>query len=652
MKSIKAFNILLLFVLLFLININFSFSQKKYTGLEVGLGLGPNFNFHNSSFTHFEGYPNCCSEFKSGFGIGYSINTFLTYYPNTKIFDKKWGLNFGLSYDDISGTMSVEDFFANIIVGNEVKKGISEHKLVTDLNLISFAPEMLITPVETFPLEVAVGFRAGFFSKTNFNYNETLISPEGATFENYSRTRNSNEGKIPNINPLNLALSLGANYKLLEFSNFKVFTSLRFYYGLTNVVKNLDWKINNLQLGLNIAYKIPKAESIPPLPAPMPNYPEPPKAAELDAKLLVFSSGLRLNDGDTIKLDVLKEITTQSFPLLPIIFFEKNSATIPEIIIKPPHLNKQYSLNKEILSGIVEILKNSPNSKITIIASSTSGENENIARKRFDEVANYLEQSGIDKKRIDFVEKRIEPQKNNSKENEDENYFVQFQLNSNQKPNITERNEKINLVQDLELEIKTESSDPKFLKEITGKVCLNDIMLDNFYSDTYKFKLNEAGKFAIANGGNFKLHINAIYNDISGNAKVSNVNLILKPINNISYKAISIFDANSNGKYSEFILGYFNFNESEFSYIDETVKETVLENFGKGKKIEILPYTDNIGTPEYNKSLAGKRADAALRLLKIDRNKAILNITGDYPFNNDKPHERIYNRSVFVRIYE
>jgi outer membrane protein OmpA-like peptidoglycan-associated protein len=644
---------LLILFFLFLINISFLYSQKKYTGLEFGLGLAPNFNFHNSSFKSFESYPNCCSEFESGFGIAYSFKSFVRYYPNLKLLENQWGINIGLSYDKLDGTLTTEDFFANIIVGNELKKGISEHKLVTDLSMLSIEPEIFVSIIDKIPLDLALGFRLGLPLNTNFKYSETLISPEGASFENYSRTRNITEGKIPNLSPLNFALSLGANYKFIEFSDFKVFSNIRYFYGLSNIVKNLDWKVNQLQLGLSIVYKVRKAEPVPPKQSPMPDYPPPPIAAESDARLLVLSSGEKLEDGDTLKIDVWKDIEIQSFPLLPIIFFEKNSAIIPEIIIKPTHLSKQYSLNKEILRNTVEILKDYPETNITILASSSSNEQEGLAKMRFDAVANYIEQSGINKSRINFIEKVIESPKNQTKANEDENYFVRIQFNSNEIPNITERKEITKSIQEIELDIKTESENPQFLKEITGKICLNDNLLENFYSDSHKFKLTESNAQLLQNEGNFKLHINAIYSEISGNSKVSNLNFVLKPnykFSNINENVREKGTATEN--YSEFILGYFNFNESDFSYIDERVKLIVLQNLNNGKRIEILPFTDNIGTPEYNRLLASKRSESALRLLRTDRNRVNVLITGEYPFSNDTPQQRIYNRSVFVRIYE
>lgn len=642
-----------LVILTFSLNFEFIYAQQKNTGLEFGLGFAPNFNFHNSSFTHFEGYPNCCSEFSSGFGIGYSLNTFIGYFPKSKIIDKQWGFKIVLSYDNLSGTLITKDFFANIIVGNDLRKGISEHKLVTDLKIISFEPELLISLFENIPLDFNLGFRLGFFSKTNFEYSERLLSPEGAAFENYSTVRNITTGDIPDISHMNIALSVGANYKLLEFANFKVSTDLRFYYNLSNIVKNLDWKANNLKLGLNIAYSIPKANSKPPIPSPMPDYPKPPEIIDPDAKLLVFSEGKRIEDGDTVRLDITKEIETRVFPLIPIIFFEKNSSNIPEIIIKPPLFKKQYSLNKEILRNTAEILKNSPDLKITITSSYTSSEDENIAIKRFAELVNYFEQSGINKSRITLKSKLIESQKDVLKANEDENYFVQIHFDTEKKIYITEETEIANSVKELEFEIKTQTENPQYIKEIAGKICLNDIMLDNFYTDSYKFKLNKSVSQSLTNDGKYKFHINAVFIDIAGHSKVGNLNFVLKPFHkNIIMKENSSNDLDSHKYYSEFILGYFNFDESNFSYIDERVKGIVLENFNKGKKIEILPFTDNIGTAEYNKNLAAKRAQSAIRELNLDKNKFSISITGEYPFKNDLPHQRIYNRSVFIRIYD
>lgn len=652
MKFIQFYK-LCFFCLLFLLNFNHSFSQKKYTAFEIGVGIAPNFNFHNPSFAQFEGYPNCCSEFSSGFGIAYSIKSFLSYHPTSSIFEKKWGLNFNLQFDNLSGILKSEDFFANIIVGNELKKGISEHKLEANLDNISFEPEIFIKPLNNLKFNLSLGFRLGIISKSDFKYSETLISPEGATFENYSRIRNNSEGRIPDISPLSFAVSFGANYTFLEFSNFKVFSSIKYYQGISDIVKNLNWKINNLQAGLNISYKIPKAEAIPPKPAPQPVYPEPPTAIEFDARLIAIANERELFEGDTIDFKIYKEITKRTFPLQPIIFFSKNSALIPEIIIQPTGFTSKYSLNKELLNQVVMFLKSSNNSKITIIASSSSDEPYNLAKERLNSVSNYLEQSGISRDRIVSEEKIIETQKNSTIANDDENYYVQLRINQNKDLHLSEIEEKVASFEKIDFELKTKTNNPDFLKEITAKICVNDIIIENFYSDSHKFSLSENHYQNLNLTHIQKLFINAVYIDKTGLTNVSNLNYYIRPIETVSKTNENIFvDLATKSEYKEFILGYFNFNESDFSFIDKRVKEIALEYYNAGKRIEILPFTDNIGSPEYNKSLASRRAETAVKELNLDKNKISIKITGDFPFSNNTPNERIYNRSVFIRIFD
>ncbi|MGE5480920.1 MAG: hypothetical protein ACM3U1_10910, partial [Chloroflexota bacterium] len=109
----------------------------------------------------------------------------------------------------------------------------------------------------------------------------------------------------------------------------------------------------------------------------------------------------------------------------------------------------------------------------------------------------------------------------------------------------------------------------------------------------------------------------------------------------------------NSSKSREFVLGYFDFDESVFSSIDREALETIRQAFAEGKRFEILAGTDSIGSEDHNAKLAKKRGETALRLIGAEESAGIKIIIEDPDlFSNDTPYKRVRNRSVKARIYD
>jgi len=100
----------------------------------------------------------------------------------------------------------------------------------------------------------------------------------------------------------------------------------------------------------------------------------------------------------------------------------------------------------------------------------------------------------------------------------------------------------------------------------------------------------------------------------------------------------------------QFFLAYCEFDKAELYAVNEQAVEEIKKAFINGKKIEIIPLFDFLGTDEHNQRLALERANSALKLLGLKKEDVIITIPDDYFFSNDLPYGRMMNRTVIVRI--
>ncbi|HCN04041.1 MAG TPA: hypothetical protein DIS79_00350 [Bacteroidetes bacterium] len=97
------------------------------------------------------------------------------------------------------------------------------------------------------------------------------------------------------------------------------------------------------------------------------------------------------------------------------------------------------------------------------------------------------------------------------------------------------------------------------------------------------------------------------------------------------------------------VLGYFNFDGDEFSAVNPEAVDAVRVALRNGQSIVIIPRTDDLGSPDYNRDLLQRRALAARRLLDVSSSTSVEPQTVQ-PGNVTSPMERVAYRSVLVRI--
>jgi hypothetical protein len=75
---------------------------------------------------------------------------------------------------------------------------------------------------------------------------------------------------------------------------------------------------------------------------------------------------------------------------------------------------------------------------------------------------------------------------------------------------------------------------------------------------------------------------------------------------------------------TEFILGYSDFDKSDFTWIDQTVINRIVDAGKAGKQIILTPLIDDLGSSDHNSPLAEKRLQSAFALLSSVISKEVL----------------------------
>lgn len=425
-----------------------SFADSKEKG-SLRLGVFGNYRLvqYDANFSKLPTVPNCCPSFTGGDATGYGFGALIeTTFGLEELFV---GLRF--QYYKHSGDMKSSESTL-VLVDDEIKDGLFEHHLHADFSLLSFEPYISWNIISG--LHTSVGFGMGLFSTSKYEQKEVLSQPEnvGVFIDTETRERNVFDGDLPDINKLQLSGFVGLSYDLPlnRQETWFLSPSIDYYYGVSDVIKELDWKTHNLSIGLALKYKY--------------NYKETPITIEIKRDTLLevdtltvnriditkkyVNTGITIYNGElesiakdfrlitvvNIRTDTLfvpgkpridgklwvygwddgnrsdvreiiiqEQFVTQAFHFLPYIFFDANASSISDRYEKITNKN-DFSIDslavnpilyqEHILNIIGERLSKIPKAKITLIGytdpTSESVAGCDLAQQRAMSVKKYL----------------------------------------------------------------------------------------------------------------------------------------------------------------------------------------------------------------------------------------------------------------------
>jgi hypothetical protein len=239
--------ILIFTIILTLAAISLTAQGRLYQNYFIyGAYIGLNYNIHNSDFSELPGIPNCCPNFNSGTGYGINGGGILGY-----AFTDRINGNVNLGVVNLSSELLTEQMVPFIYDDIELDARI-EHTI--DTKLIGITLGAGIEYKFTEYLYGLLRLNLLRFATYEFTQQEKLVSPQGVSFENGQRVRNYIKGELSNVSSVVASLSFGAKYFLKINNKFFVCPEINYTFGLSNIMKNTDWKISSSMVILNLIF--------------------------------------------------------------------------------------------------------------------------------------------------------------------------------------------------------------------------------------------------------------------------------------------------------------------------------------------------------------------------------------------------------------
>lgn len=678
----------------------------------IGAYTGINYNFHSAGFKSLPGIPNCCPKFETGSGIYQQIGAFIDY----PVGDQN-SILFKIGYSDYSGKLEKEEFIGNTEIRQstppyettEIVKAVSNHSVEGSLGAISFEPMYSLQIWNN--LKWNVGINLSYLFSPKFSQKEQLISPDNIVFKDTEqRVRNEFINQdIPQAINIQVFGKTSLAYAFAFGKNMKISPEIGFAYPFTRIFSD-DWKVIPISMNINIEYPIKptieknKIEEI--------RYQRDtttiadfnaktttitlksrdtkteitetendiirtttifekyekivPRTSQIRGDLVINGKDRQGNTQPNPTLTIEEIEVTESFPLLPYIFFPEGSADLKRtsMVLLNPDETKDFStkylpwetlnIYSNLLNIIKERMEKNPTARITITGtnSNTSIEtnNQELSRARANAVKDYLVNNlGISPDRISIQSQNL-PSKPSNPTTIDG-------IQENQRAEISTDNRSI--LEPLELsQIDKVANppvieiEPNLMSDMPIKSWKMTITQNNKIIRTYQGTTPTKQQWVVETDPIPEFETPAIVKftaiDEQGNQFEIEKSIQLTQ-KTIKKKREEI---QNDTIYQRYSLIVFDFDKSELTDAHKSILDKIRNNIKPSSQVSIYGYADRMGTPQYNKELASRRIEEVVKYLRIKpENLRKFPIGSDeLLYDNDLPQGRAYSRTVKIII--
>jgi len=392
---------------------------------------------------------------------------------------------------------------------------------------------------------------------------------------------------------------------------------------------------------------------------------EVPKQASITGNLDIIGIDYQGNRTQDPTL-VIEEIeVSESFPLLPYVFFKENSSDLNQTAMKLNSNLNEFSMSNltwetfEIYSNLLNIvavrLKQYPNSKIKITGtnSNTGFEQNNLSlsRARAEAVRNhFVNNLGIPANRIELSHQNLPSKPSNP--------AIQDGIEENQRAEISSDNFEITAPVELK-QIEKIANPPivEFIPHIqsdlpiknwTMTISQNEKTIRNFEGQD----INKINRWIVGDNPipeyESPIDVQFTFRDSLNNEFEINRKM------NISQKTLKKKreEIQNDTVYQRYSLIVFDFDKAELDPSHKKILDKIKNEIKFNSKVSIYGYADRTGTPEYNKDLANRRIEETVKYLQINpANVSKYPIGSDeLIYDNNTPQGRSYSRTVKIVI--
>lgn len=385
-------------------------------------------------------------------------------------------------------------------------------------------------------------------------------------------------------------------------------------------------------------------------------------SAQLTKQIVPIVAKIEITDKEDKPIEkITVEIyrSRQLRALLPYVFFDENSATIPQRYIQLSNSQATNFTFKDLLGKntvetyyhvlniIGKRMKDYPNTTIALVGcNSNQGKEKNnrqLSQARADAIKSYLvDVWQIDPTRIRTIARNLPEKPSNPKDPDGivENRRVEITSDYWEIIEPIMIDDVIKKINPGNLVIKQEVSSPKPLTNMNLNVTAQNSRIQNIPKIT---PTTQSVEIDLENQ-----HFDNKNDTLRTYLEVSNEDETV--FSKVQKTPIEIVNKDISLNYYNLIL--FDFDKSELGKANTKIAEFIRNDIKKNSKIKILGFTDRIGDEKHNKKLSFDRARSTATKLNIP-NTTYEGIGEEkLLFDNNLPEGRFYCRTVLVEVEE
>ncbi len=543
---------------------------------------------------------------------------------------------------------------------------IRENVFDANLKYLCVDAGLKIRPFELLDIAIPIYIRAAIDAGdpifgNSFTQTEEIIQPRTRTFPDGTLRHTLASGSLTNTGTT-YGVNGSAGYELRLDRHTILSVEAGYRRGLNSVVKNQDWRVVSYFGAINLSYAIVEEEQKP-LDPPVP----PPVKAEPPPVVVQAPAPLVIEAFKTTPLEVQETVVTETYPLLPYIFFDSSSAQlrdrytapIDRATFKEKNLVKStLAIYYHMLDVIASRMQSMPASSITLVGTtdgrerSSAATRKTLADERAASVREYLTSVwGIDRDRIHLNSRDIPQLASNPvyAEGLEENRRVEIIADDPAilAPVVHARFQEYAPIQSNQV-FSVKALRPELAKSWEARIYKNKNeahVSGEKLPPSISFSVDSAVMVAIGREITNKDSLDASLSVLQSDGSSVNAQCrfpIIKSQNQFEVSRLSLI--------------VFDFDQSAISETNKTMMQTFIrEAMHPDSRVTIRGSTDRLGEAAYNVELSQSRANAAQNFLRqLQDNIAIDKCEGVgasvLPYDNNVPEGRYYCRTVSIVV--
>jgi len=648
-------------------------ANAQIGGTEVwrfGLTGSATLNMHDGPLTTYDGIAEC-GTFESTNTLGWTAGN-MAWLKLTPDVAASARLQYWNGDGDFTSANPVQPLVA-LPDGTTVPL-VTEYDLATALDYLTLDLLAQWYPINNFYF--GIGPQIGLAMRTAFEQSERIVQPAFMEFVNGGTERTiyaadfTNSTTSANIRVAAVA-AIGGDFHVTD--RFVVSPEVSYAYAFTNVLSGSSWNVNAVRAGVHLSYAFGIPDPIvepAPTTAPSAAIPaviEAPRAAptvQLDLES-TLTDGSTIPGGDVL---IAEQRSSDVVPLLPFVFFDTQSAVIPDRYARGRTPDFSESALRDSVLGIYHQLLNIvgarmvkyPDARLTVggYREPADGENDGaLSASRAEVVKNYLvAQWGINASRID-VKTGVLPNVYSNRGVADGRMENRRAELSSTDPRIlapVNRIERISTIEPRSVLLVTTVTERDQVTAFNGSV-LGDNGSPLASIDEgprgITWQPNEASlQKLLGDRRSARSSAQVTITAADGTTRTAQAPItVRREIRSTRYSNEVVNDS----IIERFRLIFFDYDAPTVSAFNTSMVDLIRSRIRTTSSLRITGLTDRIGPSEHNTQLSLARAqaiDAAIKTRIVPERVTVKGAGPELIYNNDLPEGRWYNRTVLIEV--